>query len=201
MPTGYTYGVNDGTMTSAREFLLNYARRFGIGYSITQGDKPMPKKYSKDLVNRSMDSYYTKELKKAEQALKAFSALTEQKLKSQYDSYVYKIREENKHRTEENITRKQRYLDMIEKVNAWDAPSGLEEMKESAITHLKESMDFDCKLYLDEVCSYDEWLKTKRETLVLDINYYTKEKQKEDEAKAELDSMLKAFYQSLDGIE
>ena len=65
MPTGYTYKVEDGTMTSARDFLLNYAKRYGIGYSITeQGELPMPNEYSSELAENAVSDYHTKELEK-----------------------------------------------------------------------------------------------------------------------------------------
>ena len=90
---------------------------------------------------------------------------------------------------------------MINKVSKWDAPSELAEMKASAIAHLEESKEFDCKLYLDTIDTYDEWLKGQREHYVWNVNYHSEEKASEDKRRVEMDTLLKAFYQSLDKIE
>lgn len=202
MPTGYTYKVEDGTMTSARDFLLNYAKRYGIGYFITkQGELPMPKEYSSELAEKAVTDYHTKELEKAKSELESFNKLSEQELKAKYDAYVAKKLEDNKRLTEENALKTQRYLDMINKVSKWDAPSELAEMKASAIAHLEESKEFDCKLHLDTIHTYDGWLKGQREHYVWNVNYHSKEKASEDKRRVEMDTLLKAFYQSLDKVE
>ena len=202
MPTGYTYKVEDGTMASAKDFLLKYAERFGVGYFVTkQGEIPMPKEYSSELAEKAIGDYHTKELEKAKSELESFNKLSDQELKAKYDTYVAKTLEDNKRRTEENALKMQRYLDMINKVNKWKAPSELEEMKVSAIAHLEESKEFDCKLYLDKIDTYDEWLKGQREYYIWNVNYHTKEKASEDKRRIELDALLKAFYLSLDNMD
>ena len=202
MATGYTYGIYDGTMTSAKEFLLNYAKRFGIGYFVTkQGGLPMPKKYSPKLAEEAIGDYHTEQIEKAKRDLELFNNLPDRKLKAKYNAYVSEKQKENEKRTRDNLARKQRYLDMIDKVSKWLPPSKLEEMKSSAIAHLKESEEFDCKLYLDDINTYDEWIKAERKSLVWSVNYHTEEKAKEDKRRAELDTLLKAFYKSLESIE
>ena len=202
MPTGYTYKVEDGTMTSARDFLIEYTKRFGIGYFVTQqGELPMPTEYSPDLAEKAISDYHTRELENAKNRFKIFNALSEQELKRKYDSYVSDKLEENKKRTEENILKIQRYLDMINKVNKWNAPSELAEMKTSAIEHLEKSKEFDCKLYLDTISTYDEWLEAQREDYAWHINYHTKKKAAEDKRRVEMDTLLKEFYQSLENLE
>ena len=202
MPTGYTHGIYDGTMTSAKEFLLNYARRFGIGYFITkQGELSMPKKYSPELAEKAISNYYTERLEEARRALEAFNNLSENELKAKYNAYVSEKQKENEERTKDVLVRKQRYLDMIERINKWLPPFELEEMKSSAIAHLKESEEFDCKLYLDDISTYDNWIKAEREHLIWNVNYYTEEKINEDKRRIELDTLLKAFYKSLENVE
>lgn len=202
MPTGYTYKVCDGTMTSAKEFLLDYVKQYGIGYFVTrQGELRMPKKYSPELAKKAVGDYHTKALKRAKEELEAFNKLSDQALKAKYDAYVAKTQNENDRRTSDNYVRTQRYLNMIDKVRKWAAPSGLEGMKSSAITHLEESKEFDCKLYLDDILTYDEWLGEERKSLVWDVNYHTQKKAKENARRVEMDTLLRAFYESLESVE
>lgn len=202
MTNGYTYKVSDGTMTSVKDFLLEFARKYGIGDLITnQGGEPMPKKYSPKLAEKAVGDYHAKELELAKKKLESFNKLSGQKLKAMYEEYVAKTVEKNKRLADENAARERRYIDMINKVSKWSSPCELEEMKNDAIKTLEESKDYDCKLYLCDICTYDEWLKSKRESLVWNVNYHTREKVKEDKRRAEFDAMLKSFYQSLESVE
>ena len=202
MPSGYTYQVEDGTMTSVKEFLLNYARGYGFGYFITrQGDYPMPKKYSPKLAEKAIGDYHTKELENAKNELESFNKLSDQELRAKYDNYVAEKLEDNKRRTENNAIKTQRYLDMINKVSKWNAPSELAQMKASAISHLEESKAYDCKLYIEDISTYDKWLESTRESLVWNVNYHSREKAEDDERKIEMDVLLKAFYESIKDLD
>lgn len=202
MPSGYTYKVNDGTMTSAKEFLLDFVKRYGMGYLLTrQGELAMPKKYSPDLAMKAVGDYHTKQLDLAIKDLQSFEKLSDKELRKRYAKYFCEKTAYNKQVAEEKSTIKTRYLNMIEKVNKWLAPSGLQEMKDSAIKALQESMDFDCCSYPDDVLTFDDWLKKEREHLVWTVNYHTEEKKKEDDRRAEMDVMLKAFYESIENLD
>lgn len=70
MPTGYTAGVMDGTITEFKDYALQCARNFGA--LITLRDDPL----SPDLPVLEVGDYYEQHVKDAERELKRLSKMS-----------------------------------------------------------------------------------------------------------------------------
>lgn len=78
MPTGYTAGVEDGTVTTLREYALTCAR--GMGACIMQRDDPMnepPKK-------QEPTDYHVKWLAEAKEKLVQLAAMSNEEIKAAF---------------------------------------------------------------------------------------------------------------------
>jgi hypothetical protein len=143
MPSGYTAGVQDGTITDFRAFALGCARAFGalIVMRDDPADAPIPDEFKPD-------GFYASRLADAEKRLA--------ELKAMKPSDV--VRAAAKARTEEmdyhrsaatrTATTRQRYEAMIRQVEAWQPPTADHVgMKEFMAAQLRESLDWDCHDY------------------------------------------------------
>lgn len=136
MPTGYTAGVADGTVTDLRTFALTCAR--GMGALIMMRDEPM----DAPLPERFEPSDYSrKELDKAIERLKSLKAMSPEEIAAgaaawNAENDAFKLK-----RVRENQEQRERYDRLIAEADAWQgAPDGL---KAFMLDQLRQSRDFD----------------------------------------------------------
>ena len=198
MPNGYTEAVKNGS-TNVRDYIIHVADRFGVGYAATmQGEKPMPKEFSDDMLDKWFTNYHEVELAKAIDAKNEFDNLSATDLKNKYSEYVKATEESNQSRKLEAEETERRYKDMIAKVEKWNCPADLKGIKDTALQFLNDSIAWDCKPFISEILSYEDWLDGWKENNEWYINYHKEEKSKEDKRKEEYLASLKEFYASLE---
>lgn len=167
MPTGYTASVQDGTITSFKEFATQCLR--GMGVCITMRDDPwdtpIPEKFEPS-------SYEQKSLEEAKKDLSDFLSKSLQELQEMKQKEFDKTAAYNKEQLEKSYLQKQRYELMLAKVKAWNVPETSEvyNVKKFMIDQLEQSIDFDCKgnerYYAPPVeQSFGEWVEQKRKSL------------------------------------
>lgn len=195
MPTGYTADLYEGNDQSMETFVLRCARVMGA--CILQRDNPFD-----DLPALSAPSdYHLNQIRDAERELSRLNALT-------VDDAAAEAREERRLAIEERISLdkkalelRERYLAMLHQVYGWQPPTpdhaGL---KDFMIEQLKTSMDHDCWTgYPDipPVTSGEAWLQQKKEDLIKDVAYHTKENQNEVDRTRSRNRWITELYKSL----
>lgn len=141
MPTGYTAGVQDGTITDFRTFALRCARAFGVAITMRDdpADAPLPERFEPDT------SYHDTQLTRARHALATLPTLAdadcEARAAAEHDAAVARW---NERRIGRDIEER-RYRAMLTQVEAWPAPTTHAEMKRWMAKQLQESIEFDCR--------------------------------------------------------
>jgi hypothetical protein len=195
MPTGFTASVADGTVTDLETFALTLAR--GMGALVMMRDEPWDTPIP-DAFEPS--DYYTKrlvELKAERERVEGlFGAQLEAEVQKLTDEY-YEAEAKSRQRHEEQ---KQRYLDMIAKVEAWQgAPEGI---KSFGLSQLRDSLNFDCR----EPFEYygvlpdpdpENWKQQKLEDIEKDILYHAKNHAEEVERTESRNRWIKQLKESL----
>jgi hypothetical protein len=140
MPSGYTYGVKDGQITTLEEFAKTCARAFI--WQARDSNEPDLRK----LVRGSGHdlAHYENELVEANSQLEVYLNMTDMG----WDELVERENKEALARYEESVKEMKeqdlRYRTMLEKVKAWEPPTDKHiEMKRFMITQLEDSHKFD----------------------------------------------------------
>lgn len=200
MPTGYTADIKDGI--SFRKFALNCARNFGAAIALR--DESSDVEITPENVKFG-GNYYQKTLTKAKLAKTKFDKLSQKQKRQLF-----------KKETEKNINycrqsdasmkaQKKSYLSMLEKVQKWNPPTkDHQNMKNFMISQIEESISFDCNTeYNNEriisavTQTYSEWLKSKKEKLIWDIDYHKEQLAKETQRNDERSNWVKNLIDSL----
>lgn len=139
MPSGFTSGVQDGTITTLEEFALLCTR--GMGVCITMRDEPL----GVEIPEFQPDTYHAKAVEDVKAKIANLEAMTDdevQAMLAEETAQVLNMKQESRQRSQEN---RKRYEDMLGKVFLWNPPTpehqGLRAYMES---QLRESLQFDC---------------------------------------------------------
>lgn len=180
MPTGYTAGVADGTITDFATYALQCARAFGE--TIMLRDEPL----SADIPEFEPSDYHEKALRSAMERLAEFACATDEQRREMHA----KEQADRITRAEEciadRLATRERYEEMLKKAKAFTPPTlDHKSYAEFLISQLTESIIFDCD------CTYygqqqteipfDEWEKNKIESLDRDVRYHDREHKAEIE--------------------
>lgn len=199
MPTGYTCKVEDGEITELKDYLLSCAR--GFGAMIHMRDDSMDKQYEPKVVS----DYHINALNKAKKDYDEFLNITDEEIQKKLDeSYENEI-QSRKDGLARFKTHKQRYEDMLAKVETWKEPTEQhKKFKEFAIEQLKSSINWDCsdsseKYYLeipkkDTVEEYNAW---KLDSLLKDIEYHSEHYKEEYESVEESNKWVEDLIESI----
>lgn len=179
MPTGYTAGVADGTITDLPTFAMQLAR--GMGALIIMrddpDDAPIPERFEPYPWN-------AEKLAAAKAERDRLYAMSDADAQAAANAEHAQFLADRDAACEKHNAEALRYKSMIDKVKAWHgAPEGI---KEFALEQLERGMDFDCgqpfKYYRDEPpTDGQEWKRRRLEKVGEDILYHAKEDAKERE--------------------
>lgn len=139
MATGYTHRVQNGEVVEVKDYILNCARQFGALMHMREDN-------STDIKYREVGDYHLKSLNKASDNLEQLKKMTDEDIKKEIDkNYEERIKSINRSIDKQEKDR-ERYLNMIEKVNEWNPPTKEHlNLKEFAIKQLQESIKHDCE--------------------------------------------------------
>ena len=197
MPTGYTADIGDKDITF-KQFVWSCARNFDA--LVMMRDDPI----DAEIPEEFKPSNYDKEsLEKAYRELKDLDQISEKEATLKAIEECNKKNKQEKEYEEKKLVLKNKYLFMLEKVKAWNPPSpDHENLKKFMISQIEESIDFDCKVYFNKTntpLSGKDWLKEKRDHILWEIEYHTKEDREECERVAGRNLWLKQLRESLKG--
>lgn len=151
MPTGYTAGIEDGSITSAKDFLMLCTRAFGIAMDIRDEPltTPTPLQFKP---NKRYVAEYEEQLAYVSKVRNmTFEEMREEYLKYYNDSLLSK-----QHFVEMMRTTNEKYYPFLRKITNWNPPEAYNGIKEFAIEQIK-------------LCMYNEEEIEKHQ---LDLDYF-----------------------------
>jgi hypothetical protein len=137
MPTGYTAGVADGTITELTPFALQLARGMGALIMMRDDawDAPIPERFEPN-------TYHAEQLAALRDELARLIDLSPEEAQERADAAFAEAQATKQKYIAEKHDQRARYKAMLDKVVAWEgAPDGL---KDFALQQLNEGMRFDC---------------------------------------------------------
>lgn len=143
MATGYTAGVQDGTVTDFKEFAWTCARAFGA--LVSMRDAPLDAEIPESL--KPNTSYQDRRIAEAKAELLRLEAMTDEERETaaqeDWERHVAECAKINAQRTQERM----RYNAMLTQAKAWEPPTSTHTgLKEFMIQQLEDSIKFDCSL-------------------------------------------------------
>lgn len=174
MPTGYTYKIKDDI--NFETFILDCARAFGACVTMREEsmDTPIPEEFV-------ASDHHSKRLKETHEELFKLENMTIEEADERAEQEFKNELEERDRRIAESNILRQKYTDMLNKVEAWIPPTTEHtELKRFMRQQITESIAHDCD------CSYfdrypvirtpsEEWLANRIEGANKDIEYHKKE--------------------------
>lgn len=198
MPTGYTAAVNDGTMTSLREYALTCVRAFGVAVELRDEplSTPIPEHFDPD--TRYHDERIA-EVRKRLDELVAMTAEQRQAACNEANKANAAARVEQEARAK---AIRERYDAMTAKVAAWETPHT--ELRKFMLEQLDQSKDFDCQVFpleAREPYTPETWYEAEFEEAARSLGYHEKERAKVIARTAQRNAWLEELRQSLIGVD
>lgn len=196
MPTGYTSGIADGTVTDFAEYALTCARAFGA--CIMLRDEPM----SMEIPEFKPSGHYELELEAAKASLAEMSELPDFALVQMQAAEEAENAKIAKKGIEEIKAKRDRYVAMLEKAKAFKPPTPDHEVyAKFLVSQIQESMDFDLNdtyyQELKQVASHEEWIRERTERLQRRVGYYEAESRREIERTVQRNEWVRNLKESL----
>ena len=203
MPTGYTAGVQDGTVTEFKDFALLCARM--IGTNIIMRDEP----FNTPIKKYEPSPYYKESLEDAKEKLERVKNMSEAECKEKAHSEIYDDIKRAKEYIKDSEVQQERYNSMLEKVREWIPPTTEHvRFKELMIEQLEDSMKFDCsngfwekeleKLKRKTLLTGEEWRQEQIKRLEENVERYSKEYEQEVQRTNERNSWNEQLMKSLE---
>lgn len=198
MPTGYTENVRSGKINTLKDFAVLCSRNFSPVYMIMK-DAPLGTPLPKEI---KVSAYHLKKLEKSNHAYNNFISLSDAEKRKLYKDTLDKRREEFIDHLHETLLANERYTNMLKKVKSWRPPTkdhiGLKEFMINQLTISLESTEYEEKALNEKEPTYEEWIAEKERSLFWDIDYHTKEWQRDLEHANSTTEWIKALMDSLD---
>ncbi len=196
MPTGYTAGVGDGTVTDFTEYAMNCARAFGSLVMMRDDpiDAPIPEKLEPS-------TYNAERLVETEEEFRRIGRLTnkeaDKEAEKDYDEkLVYRAR-----RKREQREIRERYERMVLKARAFRSPSPEHDnYAKFLVSQLTESIEWDCHEYDEDPPKREtglEWRIRRNEELDRESGYTRKANAKEIQRTNERNEWLEKLRAAL----
>lgn len=166
MPTGYTASIEDGSITTGKEFLIRCARAFGA--CVEMRDEPLSVPIPFEF---TPSTYYKTQIVESEKNLKKFLTLTLDDAQDMIDKeyQTKQIQCAAAIKRQEKV--RQNYRSVREDVERWELPAPeYDNLKEFALNQIAISCDSDSMIayweaeMLTPKVSPEEWLQARIES-------------------------------------
>lgn len=197
MPTGYTAGVQDGTITEFKDFAIQCARAFGA--NIMMRDDPL----NSPIVVQEVAGYHYEWLDEAKAELSRLRKLSIEECEAEAKGEWKKAVAYREETLVNDGIHMSRYDMMLEKVRVWNPPTPDHvHMKEWMIKQLEESIKFDCghaEYYSEKPILEDakEWRKRKIEEAEKKVQRRAKDLEEEIARTRERNEWNRKLFESL----
>lgn len=200
MPTGYTYYIENGDITTGKEFLKKCIRAFGC--CMDQREDPL----SAPLITEiKPDTYYKEQYKRSVKKLKEFKEKSIEEIEKELEVEKIKTKNRNKERLYEMQSLREKYLKVREEVEKWTPPTPEHEgIKVFALEQIDMCMPDlsvinDYEEECDEKENIEEYISDVKRLLEEDIEHYKKKMIEEEQRAASRTKFIKDFLDSLEG--
>lgn len=197
MPTGYTADLYEGKQVTFEQFVLKCARAFMYSMRDEPMDAPI-----RDVDEEVKDSYHKKGIEKAHRDIAKYAKMTVAEAgeiqKAQKET-LKKKKEKAKEKSEKIF---RSYNAMLGKVKKWDCPEELNNLKKYMTEQLEESINFDCSSLREEKeekMTAKQFLEELRDDAQNDLEYHTKEFEKEKDVARKNAAWIRALKTSVKG--
>lgn len=191
MPTGYTAEIQDGI--SFENFLLSCARAFGA--CIMQRDDP---KSDKPKLQEPSD-YHKKQIDRIRLEIERIRNYNDDDWEKEVENYYMKSLESAIRHNRESAELKEKYTNMLEKVNKWTPPTSEHYgLKDFMIKQIEDSIKFDC--HERELPKKPIWSSYKHDmeaNLLRGLAYHIEENKKEIERTEAINKWITDLYNSI----
>lgn len=207
MPTGYTADVENGEITTLKEYMYRCARAFG-GF-VHQREDPL----DAELKYPELDIHYEQwAIEREEENLRYWETASDEDIRYRIEENQRKEYEHNKEALKMYEAHNKRYDDMLSKVQAWQPPTDEhQKIKEFAIEQLtisRRSDDFVDKYYRQPILEFESQstnpinIETLREEHLIDseksILTYQKQIKEKKQKHQETLEWIDQFFGSLE---
>ncbi len=199
MPSSYTHEIYEGKSITLKQYILKCAQAFG-GFAYMKDDSVSEPTHMPEM---SDHGYHADAIQNAYKMLAVAESMTLKESAREIEEICSEIEEKNRRSYEKRKALKERYEDMIVKVEAWTPPTDEhKKIKDFAISQLRGSIEQDCRnmnKYLEPVerMSPEEWIQGRIDTCKEDIKYHEKKLQEQiDRHKSQvqwIDDLLDSF--------
>lgn len=195
MPTGYTAGVQDGTIDTLEGFALICSRAFGA--TIMMRDDPLSKEIPEKFEPNT--KYHDESLEKAHNVFGEANSLSGDDWETKAQEHFDKETKERKDRVSTAKIHRKRYLKMLGEVNNWEPHTDIVPLKEYMAEQISGSIDHDCTVYGDEpvLMTGAEFKEMSLAKAKGDLEYHTEAKQKEIDRTQERNKWVENLRASL----
>ena len=213
MPTGYTSFIEDGKITTAKQFLHLCLRNFGVTMLLRDTSMEVKDDYTQDLVNAYQEEidYHQKKLTEAEEKLKEIKSLSEDELFSRYIQDAQEDIESYTKYKEKCDADNSNYQRIAEDIRNWQCDSKFENIKQFALDQIrisKSDPDYweqklqECHQPTREAFQEkkEEYLNGLIKDVQWDIDFHTEQLQKVRNRMEENLSFYKQFVQELENL-
>ena len=197
MPSGYTVGVQDGSVTNFRQFALQCARNFGALIEMREEalNVPIPDEFKPS-------DHHSTNLKLEENRLNLLQAMTEEDINASYEDWHGKQVKEAKESLDRQRREGERYSKMLKAVHAWEPPSeDHKNLKKFMIEQLTKSVKWDCDDdYYNKMTEREDpfvWHKENIESCQRTIEYHKKHWAEETQRCKERTEWVRLLKESL----
>ena len=205
MPTGYTAFIQDGDITTGKDFLKLCLRNFGI--AINMRDEPLSKPVPTQF---EPDPYYKNDYEKTVETRNKYRQMTFEEAKKELIDKHKKDIESAKKSLDEFIAEDERYMKVRDEIEKWIPPtSEHENVKKFALNQIDISLNTDMREYCNKELNKDLDISDEAVHLYMnEINEFYensvarayKDWQEELKRTADKNMWMKQFLDSLENI-
>lgn len=197
MPTGYTAGIEDGSITSAKDYIILCARNFGACLDMRDEplNAPIPDQFE-------ISSYYTRSLEEAQSALKIWNDIKPEEAHMRYEAEIESENGYAERRIDEQMEQYKAYRKILKGVRDWNPPTPEHEgLKKFAIDQINMCANSDISYWQDKIDKghkpFDAWWDDKIKSTEEEIKRYKKEVDEEKKRNESRNNWIKQLRESL----
>lgn len=196
MPTGYTSYIEDGEITTGKDFLMLCAKAFGACVSMREDllSKPIPESFEED-------SYYTNRLIEVEKDLDKWKNITIEDAAEEYKSQIEYENKNIKESIEKQLEQYKSYEKVLQEIKEWNPPTpDHENLKNFAIEQINMCASNDISYWnnklKEEQMPIEQWITLRIECIEENIARCKQRIEEEKERIKSRNSWIKQLRES-----
>jgi hypothetical protein len=206
MPTGYTAGIEDGSIKTFQDFAKHCVRAFGA--SIHMRDEPLTKPYEP----RMPEPFYMEKLQEIAKEIDSVNEMTDEDLLNNVKNDLLESKKYYNKSVKKAMLYKTRLNKILKEVEKYTPPTPDHEgIKKFMAEQIESTIKWDCNTdyYTKEVRKIDKQLnnldavevrKSKLEELHKDLEYYTKRYNEDVETCKNANEWAEKFFKSIENL-